>query len=572
MSQRFPAVLPMLAAVLPVALVALPHDWRFVPVHGAVFVAVLAIAWRGRLVDRTLEGVPRWRWLLMAAVSTAMVWTLVGASPQANWGMIDDHEIQDFIGPGRDRIPFDELPDLLAVHPEIGSPPFTIPRYRPTYYILRFVECSAWGRHVEPWMILRLSLFVLTATLAFDLLRQWLGFTAGGVALAFLASLWMWPKIFVTLGPAEAYAAPAVMCFAWIATRILRGPTAAGAGLWAGMAAAALIALGAKENFVILAPLAALLGGIEWYRGRLRFSGTIACGSVVLAALWVAAVVGISIAAQGGRDLYDRPLGLSGFVRSGDGSSLRAIRKLAGYGLPLVVATAWMAAAWWRGRATAAEGRRTLLAVGGVLGIAAISQFVFYRGEVFKKCHYDLPFVPLVCAIEIGMLTAVAGWRGGSAADRRIRRRLVVPGVLAVAAIAVGGDHARHYTRAYVRETAAFTGMIDQVSAICRAEPDRPVEFFILGDLSGNHEPLHSVVRFLRARSVDNSFFLNPTGLPGGEDVPRASRRDREIVALSRIGGQSFEPWVQLPQDAFPITVCFSGDAPVDRVPVFRFR
>lgn len=572
MSQRFSALLTVLAFVLPVALVALPHDWRVLPLDLALLVAVLAVAWQSPLVDRALEGVPGWRWLLMAATSAAMVWVLVGGSLQAKWGVIDDHEIQDFIGPGRDRIPAGDLPGLFAAHPEIGSPPFTIPRYRPTYYLLRFVECSVWGRQIEPWMILRLGLFALTATLAFDLLRQWLGFVTGGVAIAFLATLWMWPKIFITLGPAEAYAAPAAMGFAWCAAAILRGPKAAGGSLWAVLAGAALVAIGAKENFAILAPLALLLGGIEWRRRRLGAAGAIACGVVVLATLWVAIVVGTSIAAQGGRDLYDRPLGLSGFVRSGDGSSLRAIRKVAGYGLPLLAATAWMAIAWYRGRATAPAGRRTLLAVGTVLGLAAISQFFFYRGEVFKKSHYDLPFVPLVCTLEIGILAAVAGWRNGSVAHRRLRRRLLVPGVLAAAAMALGGDHARQYTRDYARETAAFTTLVDQVGAACRAEPDRPVEFFIAGDLSGNHEPLHSVGRFLRAQGVANQFFLNPHGLPASDDTAGVSRRDKELAALSIVGGASFEPWSQLPHDASPITVCFSGDAPVDRRPTFRFR
>jgi len=230
-----------------------------------------------------------------------------------------------------------------------------------------------------------------------------------------------------------------------------------------------------------------------------------------------------------------------------------------------------MACAWQRGRATAPAGRRTLLAVGTVLGFAAISQFFFYRGEVFKKSHYDLPFVPLVCTLEIGFLAAAAGWRGGSAADRRLRRRLLVPGVLAVAAMVLGGDHAREYTEDYARETTAFTTRVDQVAAACRAEPDRPVEFFIAGDLPGNHEPLHAVVRFLRAQGVANRFFLNPHGLPAG-DAADASRRDRELAALSRDGGQSFEPWSQLPHAASPIVVCFSGDAPVDRRTAFRFR
>lgn len=561
MNPKIPLVLAVLAAVLPVALVALPHDWRFLPVHVVVLAAMLAVAWQAPLVDHALEGVPAWRWLLMAATSSAMVWALVGGSPRADWGIIDDHEIQDFIGPDRERIPARDLPALLAAHPEIGSPPFTWPRYRPSYYSLRFIECSAWGRQIGPWMVLRLMLFALTATLAFDLLRQWLGFVAGGAALASLATLWMWPKIFITLGTAEAYAAPATMGFAWCATSILRGSKAAGAGPWVGLALAALVAIGAKENFVVLAPLAALLGGIEWHRGRLSAPGAIACGVVVLAALWVAVVVGASIVAQGGRDVYNRPVGLAGFARSGDSSSWRTIRKLAGYGLPLVLATTAMSVAWYRTRGGAA-GRRAELAVGAVLGITAISQFLFYRGEVFKKCHYDLPFVPVVCVLGIGLLAAAAAWPWGAASPQRLLRRLLVPGALATVALAFGGDHARRYVADYVRETHAFQSLVQRLATTCRDDPDRPVEFVCSGDPVGTYEPFRSVVRYLRVLRVSNPFFLNPRGIPDG---------DARAILVEE-GGQSFEPWGRFDRDADPVLVCFSGDPPAERSTSFRFR
>jgi len=560
-NPRSPLALALLAAMLPVVLVTLPHDWRMLPLHVAVLAAVLALAWRGPFVDRALEGVPAWRWLLMAASSSAMVWALVGGSPRANWGIIDDHEIQDFIGPDRDRIPAGELPALIAAHPEIGAPPLTFPRYRPTFYLLRFVECSAWGRQIAPWMILRLGLFALTATLAFDLLRQWLGFAVGGVALAFLSTLWMWPKIFITLGTAEAYAAPAALGFAWCAAAILRGPKAAGAGLWASLACAALVAIGAKENFVILAPLALLLGAVEWRRGRLHAAGAVACGAVVLAALCVAGVVAASIAAQGGRDIYNRPIGLAGFARQGDASSWRTIRKLAGYGLPLALATAAMVVAWYRTRGSATW-RRTELAVGAVLGMTALSQFVFYRGEVFKKSHYDLPFVPLVCVLGIGLLAAAAAWPRESVSLRRLGRRLLVPGVLASVALAFGGDHARRYVATYVHDTQAFQALVQRLATTCRDAPDRPVEFLCAGDPLLSHEPLHSVARYLRALRVPNPFFLNPQDIPAGDD----------LATLVQEGGQSFEPWSRFDHDADAILVCFSTDPPAERSTSFRFR
>ena len=130
MGQRFASLAPVAAACLPAFLVALPHEWRFAPLHAAVLALALALAWHAPLVDRLLEARPRLRWLLMACAAAAVSWLLVGASPTASWGIIDDHEIHAMIGAGRERIPAGELPGLIARHPEIASPPFTsqVPR------------------------------------------------------------------------------------------------------------------------------------------------------------------------------------------------------------------------------------------------------------------------------------------------------------------------------------------------------------------------------------------------------------------------------------------------------------
>jgi len=46
MDNRLASLAPYAAACLPVLLLSLPHDWRFAPLHAAVFALALVLAWR----------------------------------------------------------------------------------------------------------------------------------------------------------------------------------------------------------------------------------------------------------------------------------------------------------------------------------------------------------------------------------------------------------------------------------------------------------------------------------------------------------------------------------------------
>lgn len=563
-------LLPLAAAALPVAVVALPHDWRFLPIHAAVLAAVLALAWRAPLVDLALRDRPALRWCSMAATALALTWLLFGEATRANWALIDDHVNHTIIGPGRDRLPVGELPTLLRDHPEVGSPPLTYTRYRPAYHVLYHLEAAAWGKHVGPWLVTRLALFALAALLAFDLLQRWLGFVAGGLALSFFTVLTMWREIATHLGPAECYAALPTVAFAWCTTRIVRSPAPAGWAAWAGLTAAAVCAIGCKENFVVLAPLTLLVAAVEWRRGRLGAAGVASCGAVTAAAALVVFVVSAGILGNGGRDVYERGVGLNGFLGATDSRSLRAARKLVGYGLPLLLGTGWMAAAAWRTRRLWPDRESVVPAVGTVLGLVALSQFVFYRGEVFKKCRYDLPFVPLVCLLLIGLLVAAAGWRQGGPGLRRLRRRLLVPTAVALAAMAIGGDASRAATHARVVTTQGFCAALHGIAATCRDDPARPVAVIVNPHAPARYEPVISVAEYLRSLGITNPLFLSPSGLPQSAHSGAAAYTDLQLAQLSARGDHLFLPWDALPATTAAIEVWLSAEPPPDRPQAFR--
>jgi len=565
--------LAILTAVLPAALLSMPHDWRFLPLHVGLVGATLALAWWAPAIDRFLEEKPALRWAILAAGAVLATAALFGEAPRATWGAIDDHAIHTLIGPGRERLPREDVMPMLARHPECGSPTASQTRYRPAYYAFYLGQAAAFGKNPWPWFAVRLGLCALTATLAFDLLRRWLGMVAGATALACLAALWMWFDIFGRLGSGETYAAPAVAAFVWCAVAILQAGGQAGWLPWGGLALSALVAIGSKENFVILAPLTVLVAAIDRRHGARGWAGALASVLVCAAVAVVIGVVAVGIANNGGRDVYQRSVGLAGLLDIGDPAARRTLRKFVTYGLPLGAGFAWAALGWaWSPGTAAGEHRRRWCAVAAILCLAGLSQVAFYRGDVFKKCRYDLPLVPIVGTLAIGLLAAAAQGRYGPPHLRSIRRRLLVPGALAAGALAFGGDHTRAATRAYVSETNKFYRAIQDIAVASRTDATRPVAFIVPGDPKASYEPILSTAAYLRSCGVANPLHLEGDGFIGDQGSAGASWQARELADVRRSGGGDFQPAPDLGHDTDRIEVWFATDPPPGRVGAFRVQ
>lgn len=565
--------LAILTAALPAALLTLPHDWRFLPLHAGLVGATLMLARRAPAIDRLLAAKPALRWGLMAGGAVLVTASLFGEVPRATWGVIDDHAIHTLIGPGRDRLPPKDVVPMLVRHPEFGSPTASQTRYRPAYYAFYLGQAAAFGKDPWPWFAVRLALCALTATLAFDLLRRWLGMVAGATALACFAALWMWFDIFGRLGSGETYAAPASVAFVWWTVEILEARGRAGWLPWIGLVLSALVAIGSKENFVILAPLTLLVAAIDRRHGARSWAGAVASAVVCAAAAVVIGVVAVGIANNGGRDVYQRSVGLAGLLDIGDPAARRTLRKLVTYGLPLAAGCVGAAIGWARAPHTAAGARRRRwCGAAAILCVAALSQVAFYRGDVFKKCRYDLPLVPIVGTLAIGLVAAAAQVRYGPDLLRHARRRLLVPGALAVGALALGGDHTRAATHAYVRDTTLFYGTVRDIAAACRAGPTRPVVFVVPGDPKASYEPLLSTAAYLRSCGVANPLHLDGDGFMADHVAAGASWQARELAEVRRSGGGDFQPAAQLGRDTDPIEVWFAADPPLGRDGTFRVQ
>ena len=118
---------------------------------------------------------------------------------EANWWLIDDHEIFLFLG-HRNHLPFSELFSTMLAKTEVGT---WQGRYRPVYYFLRILETCLWGNNVHLWYLtLAVTMAIFIGALWWALSR-FLPFWLSLAALIPVITLYFWSDIWTRLGPCE---------------------------------------------------------------------------------------------------------------------------------------------------------------------------------------------------------------------------------------------------------------------------------------------------------------------------------------------------------------------------------
>ena len=145
--------------------------------------------------------------LLIACLSGATSLILIGRQIyQANWGLIDDHEIFHFLGPGL-HLPLTDIWSTLLAKTEVGS---LQGRFRPGYYTVKLIETSLWGANVHLWYLARTFGLALFLGSIWWFMRRFVGIWLGGVLTICIALLPLWAGIWSRLGTSEAYGAACV--------------------------------------------------------------------------------------------------------------------------------------------------------------------------------------------------------------------------------------------------------------------------------------------------------------------------------------------------------------------------
>jgi hypothetical protein len=436
---------------------------------------------------RTVPGsLLAWRplaWVEAVLIVSLSAWLSIhlwAGGLQARWGLIDDREVLDWLGPGHRIQVTGILPIILGSEIRLFG---HYTRFRPAYYTLRAIELWTWGDSPGSWYACRIVLFGISLAICMWLLVRLAGPGPGILFPVYLSTGVYWAAIFGKLGPGETYAVFGTAMYCLGLHFCLRYARRPGPGPWAALAWAAAtvgawIAIGSKENFVLLALPPA---GIVWWQYRRRnLTRAALAGALLIAAGAGAVALGVGLAVmRSGHDIYMQS------VSTGSRAAV-LLSALKASSRPLWIAGAISAAvvlAWgpWRFRPDFSAALRRyavrLVAFEWMLGAAYGAQIVFYNGGWAPDSRYAFPgatiaafiwFLPAALWLDDRVL-APAG---------SLRRLLIAVSVCAVLALGVwraGFEASRTAVSQNARQTQLLDWGVRRIAAAVKQNPRAPI-------------------------------------------------------------------------------------------------
>ncbi len=427
----------------------------------------------------------------------------------ANWSIIDDHEIVAIIGL-RDRLPISEIPAALG-KTEIGNPGISV-RFRPSYFSLRFLEAAIWGKQPHIWYAARIAISILFALVLTSVCLRLGGPILTFGFLVFELSRPYWSDIFARLGPAETYALFG-LCL------IVLGFIAAARRGWStlpciAIAVGVVIAAGSKENFIILAALPLWLIFSPTVRLSLVLKSIFGIVLAYLAWISISVVRGLRHA---GHDVYAQPIS----VESRFGLLHSLVTRPDVLAWLFVCLTLFILLRVWKSRdeqmVLSSKSLNNYVWAMLVMLIIFASQYMFYFGiwPIGAVPRYLFPGI-LVQHLAVFIFFVVVA-KIISTKFPRLRSwiwPIYVIGALFFLKFSVKDLRAnRVASKIVAANTAAFATRLNEASDFLRAHPSAAL---ILSSNSVlDYEPVYAIQRFVRASGLTNPIALkvNPSGI-----------------------------------------------------------
>ena len=553
-------------AFLAPCLLCVPRDT--VATVALLLIAAIATLWISQykpLAERYLRQHPRHRVALIIGCSFLFAALAIGPNVFAKWWVMDDHELAVMLGSDH-QITLPETIDRLAEHPEVGAIG-SRSRVRPAYYVLRYAETWLWGENLFAWYAARVIALGSVVSLCLYLLWRWLGAVDSAIMLLVMSCFRVWADLWSRIGSSETYAMVGIAI-------------AVGGGLileqlhakkqskliavigWSGITLGSAVAMGSKENFLVMVPAVMLYAATLAWRSKLDKLAIAGTSLVTLMGLFLAMKITGTLAADGGVDIYAKQ-------RSGKTLLLATIRCMTAHlGAPMLIAIIGMIV--WarcankreRFRSLATHLYRTAIVMAGLLALY-VSQFAFYDGASSLNSRYAFPGL-LAPFLAVPLL--VQSWlkyRRVAGDDRTaIRRTELQMRFGLVTLVCILGIGMLQRSTKHVHNTALFTGELEKLVQQCTSEPDRPLLFVC--HKPKDFECLYSVEEFLRFYHVTNPVFLK---VDASSLDWQSNELDRSLfsrlVTASEKGDVSFDPLQELSDDQLPLRVGFS--VPQDR-------
>jgi hypothetical protein len=460
---------------------------------------------------------------------------LIGGLSQSKIGLTDENDLPQYVGT-TGRLAFSQIPRLLFEKTEIGQFGQS-QRFRPVYYLSRLVETALWGLDGGSWYRWRIAMFGLVIAAMCWLYIECTGLVLGTLFTAFTLSFAMWVDIWTrSTGTNEQYAAFGCAIYAlaaWQFVRRWRADERLNASCLA-MAAGAIIAMGSKENMLILElPLVAVLAAGLWYR-RLGPISAIALSVAIAFGVWIAASIVVYFLGAKVEDIYGNSVH-GGLFRAKwmvlvyAGAFLAAIDLFA---TDLVLRKLGDNEKLKRFRSRAWRYSLYASVIAGVF----VFNFIFYTGGIPAGGRYDFPAVlalPALLILLLDGLTEKAGLFGfGLIAKKAIGLVLAIVLVVSTARAPWALPAA---AKANAARNSAFDAGLREAQRMTREHPQWPI--FIKSFNYLDYEVIQALGFFFIAKSINNPRYLVYVANP--YDEPRnafQSGLDQSLLAESSKG------------------------------------
>ncbi|MHB1312669.1 MAG: hypothetical protein ACYC3L_11695 [Gemmatimonadaceae bacterium] len=494
-------------------------------------------------------------WVVAIAIGASLATYQMAPQWHAWWGLMDDAEFLGWAPPGRSLRAGEYLATLRST--ELGAIGTTT-RFRPVYYALRAGERVLWPPSPAWYYAARTVMLAVALSLGAWALFTALGRIVGAGTFALVSTEWYWRDIWAHGGPAEQYAFVGTSllavagAMAWTDQR-----TARTRGLALLASAGTVLAMGSKENFLILLfPYALLMWHLAKSPAHRRTVVTLfvlvsACAAVIVAVV----LPGLRAA---GADMYGHTIGAGSrfaWLSAGTGRRIPAAIVLIALLLPIV---SWRALPRERRtmevRARHAELARRLYVHAGLLLLLVVSQLVFYAPTwpTFGG-RYDFPGMLAYPLGFAALTTYLLHWMVLAGAGPRATRRMALAAMLA--AVAVAGRHGMLPVRDAAELNTRYTQALRTAlaSLVHQANPGgRQAPIIVEWQAGDEVEPAMSVMRLLYESGSKGPFFLRPAaGAP----------THAPLAEFARTGatGPLWKGVTVQPSDALPAALVASG-------------
>ncbi|MEI8232346.1 MAG: hypothetical protein WCG44_01245 [bacterium] len=475
---------------------------------------------------------------------------LIGNNFSAKLGMIDDHEIANFLG-SDGKINITEIPKVIMTT-DVGQWG-TYLRYRPSYYTLRVIESALWRDNATLWYVSRYLMLVVSMWLGWKILTTYFPKIISYLFVFYAMTMPFWPDLLTRLGPSEMYAVPAILLFVY---GIIRNK------LWM-VSVGYAICVGSKENFLILFPILVGWSGYKGYTKKLTRTELIATLMLVVYTIFI--TTGILIAtSRAGTDIYGTQISYR----------YRITRFV--WDIPKIIHTRHMIPA-------------LLVLASGILislkkvknnpivshiGIMLVilfmiaSQYVFYVNQLPSNMRYDFPALLLFPALDLVAMSMIITYFVRHKYSQKVKLVIYLVMILIFSFYIFhrGYTLVQRQSMKNAKETRVFQIELEKAKNIIKTNPDATIMF--VSERYIDFEPIASVERFLTATRITNEFRLYYNPLKITQDPMELDDRLKQVMNGELGSDHIFDRFSAYKLDDKPCySITFGSATPLQQCP-----